>query len=202
MNGHLSTHQRHAILSRAPPTHSQNIDDDFCRATQAPQQDLWAKMSLCSTQQQHLSKEISTPEDSQLTTARKSFLLFIKILFKLIGRDELMLEECKLMIYGCRLKNASSLPTDLRGNLLISVQTKLKKTVGESLWAQTMSYYTHYRNQKMRVRKLMASPIHGIFFPAEMSEFLIDAMQVDMLSHPPLEDKNASTCAAYPSDWD
>jgi hypothetical protein len=121
-------------------------------------------------------KSVSSPDSRMRTkSVRKSFLLFIKILFKYIADDELMLEQCKLIVYKCRLEGRRTQCSYLHVNLMDSLQVELKQMVGESIWERTMMYYTHYRSRRILHQwgTLMEESLPTeIFIPTELSDFL------------------------------
>jgi hypothetical protein len=122
----------------------------------------------------------------QSMAVRKSFLLFIKIFFKYIANDELMLEQCKLIVYKCRLHWRSTQRINLHNNFMVSLQVELKRMVGDSIWNRTMIYYTHYRSRRIlhqrdNLKGESTTPKEiEIAFPTEMSEFLSSTYQMEM----------------------
>jgi hypothetical protein len=96
---------------------------------------------------------------------RKSFLLFVKILFKYIGDDELLREQCKLIVLRCRLEQS---------DLQQSVLKQLKEVVGQNIWNQAMIYYAYYRLKCLRQGIQSKIEQGAVLFPADMSEFLPD----------------------------
>jgi hypothetical protein len=111
------------------------------------------------------------------TEIRKSFLLFIKILFKYISNDELLSEQCKLLIYKCRLDQQQSTSSSLQH----TVSAELKKAVGNSIWNQATVYYTYHRVQRIEQGKLQQQ--QRLKFPIDVSELFLLSNNNDARNH-------------------
>lgn len=134
-----------------------------------------------------------------IAVIRKSFLLFVKILFKCIGDDLLLREHCKLAVYECRLTHEQeklswarlSAPTsssqqyhhhhhqhhdhpcryDPSKKWLASIQEQLRRIVGPNLWDQAKRHYDVYR--RLIARKWgRGRDDAGVSFPIELSQLL------------------------------
>ena len=94
---------------------------------------------------------VNRKSESKVAACRKSFLLFVRILFRSIRRDELLLEQCKLVVLRCKVMDSTK-----SNDLVLSCQVALKKKVGENIWNQAMIYYASCRIRLLQSKKLSA----------------------------------------------
>lgn len=95
---------------------------------------------------------------------RKSFLLFVKILVKVVGDDELVREQCKLAILKSRLERGANWRqvdggdvsiSNHPSSILQSIERELKQVVGENHWRQAKIFYGHYRLKQLQQKPRM-----------------------------------------------
>ncbi|KAG7348977.1 hypothetical protein IV203_011574 [Nitzschia inconspicua] len=168
MNGNFGPDQRYELPQQSLPARNKSDYSEICQPPQSMQDLLVfpSPIGLSYQQNHQLTKKagesFSCPNEGKVTAIRQSFLLFIKILFHYLRNDELLLEQCKLIVYQCRQNNS-------HGNLMISSQIQLKQTVGENIWDRAIFYYYQYCN-----RKLQTAPNRNKGeFPTDLSDFLV-----------------------------
>jgi RNase P subunit RPR2 len=103
----------------------------------------------------------ASSEESRL---RMRFVLFVKILFKLLAQseDELLLEQAKLTVFVCTRQRKQQLPqshshyfseaslfqTPMNTSLRNEIKIKLCEQIGDSLWTKAEAYTRMYEARK------------------------------------------------------
>ena len=79
--------------------------------------------------------------NSKSVHVRRNFLLFVKILFRLLEKteDELLVEQARLIVFKCRMVY-NNYPDHIRQ----IVHQELRELVGESIWNQTTKLTGYY----------------------------------------------------------
>ena len=93
------------------------------------------------------------PTTSFEVQQKKRFLLFIKILFKSLGREETETREvAKTIVADCTRRNRLGDPQYVP--LMDAIDRRLRRHVGEVHWRRAHMYMQHYMSRDQRAARL------------------------------------------------
>ncbi|KAG7368924.1 hypothetical protein IV203_031667 [Nitzschia inconspicua] len=99
-----------------------------------------------------LAAPVSPYTDSPVTQERENFLIFIKILFKILddAEEPHTKRKAKQIVLECRRKNQQGDP--LYHPLMDAVESRLRRFVGEASWRRAHLYLNHYISTRRQAR--------------------------------------------------